>query len=94
MSKIKYLLWAITLVFCLLTFYSFSTQAQNIMAQVDTSYTGIKNLEVKARFCKVEIGAVSNTREKLLENEEFGKYVTWVKKQTKDKKRDHKNDRG
>ena len=61
MNKIKHLLWSITLAFCLLTFYSFTSQAQNIIAQVDTSYTGIKNLEVKARFCRVEVGAVSNT---------------------------------
>jgi DUF4097 and DUF4098 domain-containing protein YvlB len=62
MKNIKYLLWATTLVFCVLTFYSFSSQAQgNIVAQVDTSYTGIKNVEIKARFCRVEIGAVSNT---------------------------------
>lgn len=62
MKNIKYLLWAITLVFCVLTFYSFSSQAQgNIVAQVDTSYAGIKNVEIRARFCRVEIGAVSNT---------------------------------
>ena len=62
MKNIKYLFWVITLVFCLLTFYSFSSQAQgNVVAQVDTSYTGIKNVEIKARFCRVEVGAVNNT---------------------------------
>ncbi|OJJ20182.1 hypothetical protein BKI52_17060 [marine bacterium AO1-C] len=79
MNKIKYLLWAITLVFCFLTFYSFSAQAQNIMAQVDTSYTGIKNLEVRARFCRVEVGAVSNTDKveffgEITGNQGVGKY--------------------
>lgn len=62
MKNIKYLLWVITLVFCVLTFYSFSSQAQgSVVAQIDTSYAGIKNVEIKARFCRVEIGAVDNT---------------------------------
>lgn len=80
MKNIKYLLWVITTVFCLLTVYSFSSQAQgNIIAQVDTSYTGIKNIEVRARFCRVEVGAVSNTNKveffgEISGNQEQGHY--------------------
>ncbi|OJJ19021.1 hypothetical protein BKI52_19565 [marine bacterium AO1-C] len=39
------------------------------------------------------LGLHYNTKEKLLENEEFSKYVNWAKKQTKDKARDPRNDR-
>jgi len=41
--------------------FLFSTQvsAQNIIARIDTGYANIKQIEVDAAFCRVEIGAIS-----------------------------------
>lgn len=41
-------------------------------------------------FDNKTLGLYYNTQEKLLEDENFSKYVAWVKKQRKDKKRDSK----
>ena len=43
----------------LLVLFTFNLSAQNIIARVDTSFANIKHIEVRADFCKVDIGAIS-----------------------------------
>ncbi|OJJ20183.1 hypothetical protein BKI52_17065 [marine bacterium AO1-C] len=43
----------------LLLLFSFNVSAQNIIARIDTGYANIKQIEVNAGFCRVEIGAIS-----------------------------------